>query len=120
VPVRELTTPGARWLDLEDGVQIQFAPDGEYRSGDYWLIPARVATQGIDWPLDASGHPALQDPEGIEHHYAPLGIAADNDGLRIEPCRRCVEIPETPCRGAPTGQDPTPSRARAPRSRTPR
>jgi hypothetical protein len=34
------------WLDLEDGVQIQFSDGGEYLTGDYWLIPARVATGG--------------------------------------------------------------------------
>jgi hypothetical protein len=121
VPVQESTTPGAQWLDIEDGVQIQFAPGGQYRSGDYWLIPARVATQGIDWPLDASGHPVLQDPGGIEHHYAPLGIAVDNDGLRVDPCRRCVEIPETPCRVPAVRQNsaapPAPARTRG---RTPR
>ena len=28
------------WLDLEDGMQIQFSDSGEYLTGDYWLIPA--------------------------------------------------------------------------------
>jgi len=39
-------TPGTGedgWIKLEDGIEVQFS-EGEYRSGDYWLIPARVAT----------------------------------------------------------------------------
>jgi hypothetical protein len=60
-------------LTLEDGVQITFspAPVGApyyYRSGDYWLIPARVATGDVEW----RGPPA--PPRGVTHHYAPLGI----------------------------------------------
>ena len=30
------------WLPLEDGIEVQFSA-GEYRTGDYWLIPARRA-----------------------------------------------------------------------------
>ena len=44
VPVREPVNGQAEWISLEDGVQIAFAPDGAYRSGDYWEVPARVAT----------------------------------------------------------------------------
>lgn len=100
VPVQESAAGGdAVWIDLEDGVQIEFAAGGQYRSGDHWLIPARVATQGVLWPLDDSAQPLRQPPAGIEHHHAPLGIVFDSDGLRVDPsCRRCVEIPETACR----------------------
>jgi len=41
-------------LTLADGVQIQFQksdPDGPaetYRTGDYWLIPARTATGDVE------------------------------------------------------------------------
>ena len=69
-------------LDLENGVQIVFdsAPrDGaapNYRSGDYWLIPARAATVDIGWPRDVEGKPLSQPPRGIEHHYAPLAVVA--------------------------------------------
>jgi len=71
-------------LDLENGVQIVFdsAPrDGaapSYRSGDYWLIPARAATGDIEWPRDEKGRPLPQLPRGIEHHYAPLAIVVPN------------------------------------------
>lgn len=34
---------------LENGVQALFS-DGTYRSGDHWLIPARSATGGVEWP----------------------------------------------------------------------
>lgn len=66
------------WLMLEDGVQIQFQPGdalhpgGQYRTGDYWLIPARTATGDIEWPRDKDGNPQSQPPHGIKHHYAPL------------------------------------------------
>jgi hypothetical protein len=62
-----------RWLDLEDGVQVSFAPGGEYRPGDYWLIPARVATGDVDWPSEATPQKAAAlPPHGPKHHYAPL------------------------------------------------
>ena len=83
----------ADWIELENGIQIQFLPSGDennkhsYRTGDYWLIPARVATGSIEWPLDLDlddeGKPKLVDgkenpipraPFGIQHHYAPLAI----------------------------------------------
>ena len=83
------------WLTLEDGIQIQFQPPGpgmlaaQYRSGDYWLIPARVATGNIEWPeqRDAQGQivpdpttnlpvPDSLPPHGVEHHYAPLALIA--------------------------------------------
>ncbi len=46
----EATSADDAWLDLEDGIQIQFQHGAKYRSGDYWLIPARVATGNIEWP----------------------------------------------------------------------
>lgn len=79
-------------VTLEDGIQIQFETDadaaqpGIYRSGDYWLIPARVETGGIEWPVqrDAGGTVLLDvdknpmplplQPHGAIHHYAPLAI----------------------------------------------
>jgi hypothetical protein len=61
-----------RWLPLEDGVEVYFAKGGMYRTGDYWLIPARTATGEIEWPRDAARRPLLQDPAGIAVHYAPL------------------------------------------------
>lgn len=57
-------------IELEDGILIHFH-GGHYRAGDYWLIPARVATGDILWP----GEPKKPDhlpPHGPKHFYAPL------------------------------------------------
>src|SRR5205085_10569753 len=66
------------WINIEDGVQIQFRNKGEYRTGDYWLIPARVATGQVEWPV-IDGKPDFMPPNGIEHHYAPLGFVSGSD-----------------------------------------
>lgn len=67
------------WLILEDGVQIQFQtsndPPNQYRTGDYWLIPARTATGDVEWPGPANDPDALL-PHGVRHHYAPLAVIA--------------------------------------------
>jgi hypothetical protein len=81
-----VASSGPDWLELENGVQIQFQPPvagqaaPEYRTGDYWLIPARTATGDVEWPAetvtDAQGNisqsPVALPPQGIQHHYAPL------------------------------------------------
>ena len=65
-------------ITLEDGIQVTFAPGGLYATGDYWLIPARVAGNGqLDWPADASGAAAALPPRG-RHHYAALGVNGAN------------------------------------------
>lgn len=83
-------------IDIEDGIQIQFATSSannpnRYRTGDYWLIPARTATGKIEWPWqrDAQGQEVIIDnkpvpdilpPHGVEHHYAPLWIISVTGG----------------------------------------
>jgi hypothetical protein len=89
------------WIELEDGIQVQFLAGGEYRTGDYWLIPARVATGNIEWPseLDPAGNvvPALTPPRGIEHHYAPLGFVEwDGEDVILQTCR-CEFAPSVRC-----------------------
>ncbi|MER5911351.1 DUF6519 domain-containing protein [Streptomyces sp. NPDC001982] len=69
VPVTE-----GEWLPLEDGVEIYFAQGGGYRTGDHWLIPARTATGGVEWPTDPARRPLLREPAGIALHYAPLAL----------------------------------------------
>ncbi|HMI91848.1 MAG TPA: DUF6519 domain-containing protein [Polyangiales bacterium] len=92
VPLLEAAPGDPRWIDLEDGVQVQFAADGSYRSGDYWLIPARVATGSIEWPnvraADGSTLWEARAPHGVGHHYAPLGFLGPNsDGdPEVSPC----------------------------------
>src|SRR5262249_39463637 len=80
------------WLSLEDGVQVQFQvglPASAYRTGDYWLIPARTATADVEWPRepakDSTGNPRLVPialpPAGVEHHYAPLAVGTVANGV---------------------------------------
>lgn len=105
VPIVEASATNPNWIDLEDGVQVQFAAGGVYRSGDYWLIPARVATGTIDWPANADGT-LLKSPQGVEHHYAPLGFfnwSAAN-GFQYGDCR-CRLIPTNSCDRVTYAQD---------------
>jgi hypothetical protein len=96
LPITDSNAVTDPWIDLEDGIQIQFmtarsptvpdkplgdnfvAPLNNYRTGDYWLIPARVALQGsIEWPVttaDNPGVPIALPPHGVDHHYLPLGV----------------------------------------------
>lgn len=80
--------PPGTWIELEDGISIAFPskPD-EYKTGDYWLIPARVATGDIQWPRDPkdSTKPAARPPNGVQHYYAPLEHIAINAGGNITP-----------------------------------
>lgn len=75
------------WIPLEDGIEIQFQAAGgqhDYRVGDYWTIPARVATGDIIWPRE-DGAPVAVQPHGIEHHYAPLAwISGAADPLTLQ------------------------------------
>jgi hypothetical protein len=93
-------TLGAGWVGLEDGVEVEFDPARTYRTGDYWLIPARSATLSgepvdpdlagnVEWPRRRNGEPAYRPPIGIKHHYAPLAIMElGPDGWRrIGDCR---------------------------------
>jgi hypothetical protein len=89
-----------KWFALEDGVQVQFpapaAPEAyEFRSGDYWLIPARVASRDIEWPWErnddekgatesAKRMRRALPPHGIKHHYALLGLLAAATGATFE------------------------------------
>ena len=61
------------WIPLEDGVEVKFEADA-YKTGDYWLIPARTAKGDIEWPHDSAMDPLAQFPHGIEHHYCRLAL----------------------------------------------
>lgn len=97
------TKLGDGWLQLEDGIEIRFAPNLTYRTGDYWLIPARVETGTIEWPpdekaLDGTGMfaPPLR-PHGPRYHYAPL-LMIRSDGPTshtFDDCR--CSITRLPC-----------------------
>ncbi len=78
----------SKWLDLEDGVQVNFGA-GNYLTGDYWLIPARTLTTNVDWPLDGANNPIAEPPRGIRRHYCHLAIV-QFDGSKtwtvVAPC----------------------------------
>ena len=63
------------WIPLEDGVEVQFGT-GSFRTGDYWVIPARTATGEIEWPPFAIPNtaPVAQPPRGIAHHFCRLAL----------------------------------------------
>lgn len=63
------------WQALEDGVEVQFSA-GPFRTGDYWLIPARTATGDVEWPPYEipNRNPVAQPPRGIEHHFSRLAV----------------------------------------------
>ena len=83
------------WFKLEKQIQVQFETGShQYRTGDYWLIPARTATRDIEWPqefddTDKKWKPKFEPPHGIQHYYAPLAIIS-SDGTVID-CRRVFE-----------------------------
>ncbi len=73
------------WFELEAGIEVRFS-DGEFRSGDYWTVPARPGTRPIEWPED-------EPPCGIEHRLCPLALvtwAQAENGWKpmIQDCRR--------------------------------
>jgi hypothetical protein len=84
----QASDPDTNWITLEDGIQIQFQPppaatppsNAMYRTGDYWLIPARTVTGDILWPQQAGEDdqsppvPMALPPDGVDHHYALLAI----------------------------------------------
>jgi Family of unknown function (DUF6519) len=85
-----------KWIELEDGVMIKFEPGppaAQYRTGDYWLIPARTSTGDVEWPkmfVDPKDDkkkielPEPLPPHGVVHHYAPLAIVTPGpDQLKI-------------------------------------
>gem|GEM_PF-629639 len=69
-------------IELESGIFVSFDFDGkEYRTGDYWLIPARTESTlnpsgNIQWPEDTSKphNSAMLRPQGIMHHYCSLAL----------------------------------------------
>jgi hypothetical protein len=86
----EIPVTSGAFIELEDGVEIAFA-EGDYRTGDHWLISARSLSGDIEWPQDESLEPAepLFEPRhGIEHHYCPLALL-QLDGQIWSPSNDC-------------------------------
>lgn len=59
-------------LQLEDGLEIRFE-DGDYRSGDYWLVPVRAARPEL-------GLSAARPPHGIRRHFSRLALVERREG----------------------------------------
>jgi Family of unknown function (DUF6519) len=82
---------GSGFIPLEGGIEVAFS-QGTYKTGDYWLIPARTATTDIEWPPYQPGaDPLAQPPLGVKHHYcrlALLSLGADGKMLAVQDCRR--------------------------------
>ena len=86
-------------LLLADGVEVEFSrPEspvlkGGYRTGDYWLIPARLASGDVVWPVGKDGTgktgPLPMSPQGVDHHYAPLAVL-DGKGRSPKDYRRTI------------------------------
>lgn len=78
------------WQSLENGIEIKFL-DGTYRTGDYWLIPARAAinseTGTIQW--DA---PQGKLPDGTQHHLIRLAV------LQQDAQGKFLSLPDGDCR----------------------
>ncbi|NPD27101.1 DUF6519 domain-containing protein [Corallococcus exiguus] len=72
VPPANPADPESGWLHLESGVQVRFTA-GRYRTGDYWLIPARTVTGAVLWPKNGD-IPVAEAPHGIRHHYCALAV----------------------------------------------
>ena len=98
------------WIALEDGIEIWFEEGHRYRTGDYWLVPARVATGDVEWPderdddgalvLDEDGNPigAARPPHGPAHYYAPLALLPSSRGSGQPAPNDCrCRIRKLPC-----------------------
>ena len=78
-------------VQLEDGVFVQFSGN-KFKTGDYWLIPARTATGDVKWLHDSANKPIPQPPQGIERYYCRLALLQFEEGewacLNDCDCRR--------------------------------
>jgi hypothetical protein len=86
----EIKTDGT-WQPLENGIEVQFS-NGTYKTGDYWVIPARTSGD-IEWPQDTTSQPVPQPPRGIRHHYCRLAIIK-RVGQRLERVGQRLEVVE--------------------------
>lgn len=75
---------------ISQSVQVLVTGGGTYKVGDFWLVAVRVGSNEIDnWPMHDK-EPLAVAVSGVQHHYAPLGIAtwSDNawDNQQLQAC----------------------------------
>lgn len=77
----------AGWVELEDGVEVRFLA-GTFRVGDFWTIPARTATAGVEWPQE-NGKPQFMAPQGVLRAFTRLALLDCQAGnwTRVSDCR---------------------------------
>ncbi|MBN1262148.1 MAG: hypothetical protein JXB35_15830 [Anaerolineae bacterium] len=86
-----LAGPGGatQWIELEEDIEVRFDPDHGYRTGDYWLIPARTLIDNLLWPQTAAETPAFKPTDGVHHHYAPLALLSiAGNAVQVKDCRK--------------------------------
>jgi len=78
---------GSDWIGLETGIMVRFESNGDYRFGDYWLIPARRATGQIQWP---HGENEFVPRLGIIRHRCSLAVLqkSGESWSVLKDCRR--------------------------------
>lgn len=74
VAIVESASETSGWIALERGVEIQFAPGAIYNPGDYWLVPARVASRDVEWRRAEGGIAEWYAKQGTIRHRAALAI----------------------------------------------
>lgn len=75
------------WVALDSNIEVRFY-EGVYRRGDYWHIPARMATGDIEWTRRTDGTPIPQYPVTAKHHYARLAHAVRYKQTTVQDRRR--------------------------------
>lgn len=89
------TSGDGAFVALESGIEVRFdaASPAQFRTGDYWLIPARAASPEveagrIEWP-GSPEDPGPLTPKGIKHHYARLGVVMANSNNTVTSVADC-------------------------------
>lgn len=85
--VGDALTDGADggWFALNDGVEVRFE-EGTYRTGDYWLIPARTNTNEVEFGETG------ELPHGVATAAAPLAILHRSAAAEWSVVRDCRSL----------------------------